>query len=45
MEFKNKTIHFRLVEISDAAFIHSLRMDEKFNHEKSYVFKYFLLLY
>ena len=37
MEFKNKTIHFRLVEISDAAFIHSLRMDEKFNKHLSTV--------
>lgn len=37
MEFKSKTIHFRLAEVTDAKFIHSLRVDEKFNKYLSYV--------
>ncbi len=31
MEFISKTIYFRLADISDAAFIHSLRINEEFN--------------
>jgi len=31
MKLENKTIYFRLVEPNDAEFIHSLRMDEKYN--------------
>jgi len=31
MNFKNKTIHFRLVEITDTPFIHQLRLDVKYN--------------
>ena len=37
MEFKNKTIHFRLAEVTDARFIHSLRVDEKYNKHLSHV--------
>ncbi|WP_395490620.1 GNAT family N-acetyltransferase [Cedecea davisae] len=35
--FKSKTIHIRLAEISDAAFIYSLRMNEKLNKHISKV--------
>ncbi|HPQ35621.1 MAG TPA: GNAT family N-acetyltransferase [Bacteroidales bacterium] len=37
MEFKSKTIYFRLVETSDAPFIHSLRMDKRYNQHLSTV--------
>jgi len=37
MEFKSKTIHFRLAELSDAKFIHSLRVDKKYNQHLSHV--------
>ena len=35
--FKCKTIYFRLVELSDAEFIHSLRINEKFSKYLSFV--------
>ena len=35
MEFRSKTIHFRLVEVTDAQFIHSLRTNEKYNSHLS----------
>lgn len=31
MELKSKTIFFRLVELTDAAFIHALRVDKRYN--------------
>ena len=37
MIFKSKTIFFRLAEPQDAQFIHSLRLDEKFNKHLSTV--------
>jgi RimJ/RimL family protein N-acetyltransferase len=37
MELKSKTIHFRLAEVSDAQFIHSLRVDKKYNQHLSFV--------
>lgn len=37
MELKSKTIHFRLAEVSDAQFIHSLRIDKKYNQHLSFV--------
>jgi RimJ/RimL family protein N-acetyltransferase len=39
MELRSKTIHFRLAEITDAKFIHSLRIDEKYNQHLSFVDK------
>jgi len=37
MELKSKTIHFRLAELTDAPFINSLRIDEKYNKHLSLV--------
>jgi len=37
MDFKSKTIYFRLVETSDAPFIHSLRVDKRYNQHLSIV--------
>ena len=37
MELISKTIHFRLVEISDAKFIHSLRVNDLYNRYISHV--------
>jgi len=37
MEFKSKTIHFRLAEVADAQFIHSLRIDKRYNQHLSFV--------
>ena len=37
MEMKSKTIHFRLADVSDAQFIHSLRIDERYNQHLSIV--------
>lgn len=37
MDKESKTIYFRLAEISDAGFIHSLRMDETYNKHLSIV--------
>lgn len=37
MDFKSKTIHFRLAEMADAKFIHSLRTNEKYNKHLSFV--------
>jgi RimJ/RimL family protein N-acetyltransferase len=37
MELRYKTIYFRLANISDAKFIHSLRIDQKYNQHLSFV--------
>ena len=37
MDLKSKTIYFRLAEVSDAAFINSLRLDEQYNKYLSQV--------
>ena len=37
MELKSKTIYLRLVELADASFIHTLRMDKKYNQYLSTV--------
>lgn len=37
MKLENKSIYFRLAQISDAPFIHSLRVDEKYNKHLSKV--------
>jgi RimJ/RimL family protein N-acetyltransferase len=37
MEFRSKSIYFRYVETSDAAFINSLRADEQYNKYLSHV--------
>lgn len=37
MKLESKTIYFRLAQLSDAKFIHSLRIDEKFNRHLSKV--------